>query len=71
VMRGNPARRSFSLLYLKQGRLIALDCVNNVKDYVQGKAHILSGAVLNPALLANESISLKDIASSKARAVLQ
>lgn len=64
VMRGNPARRSFSLLYLKQGRLIALDCVNNVKDYVQGKAHILSGAVLNPALLANESISLKDIASS-------
>lgn len=64
VMRGDPARRSFSILYLRGGRLIALDCVNSVKDYVQGRAHILSGAVLSPALLANDSIALKDIAST-------
>jgi 3-phenylpropionate/trans-cinnamate dioxygenase ferredoxin reductase subunit len=62
VMRGDPGSRSFSLLYLKQGRLIALDCVNSVKDYVQGRAHILSGAILNPHLLANDAIALKDIA---------
>jgi 3-phenylpropionate/trans-cinnamate dioxygenase ferredoxin reductase subunit len=62
VMRGDPARGSFSLLYLRQGRLIALDCVNSVKDYVQGRTLILSGALLNSALLANDSIALKDIA---------
>ncbi|MBK7284874.1 MAG: FAD-dependent oxidoreductase, partial [Sphingomonadales bacterium] len=27
VMRGDPATRSFSLVYLRQGRVIALDCV--------------------------------------------
>jgi len=37
VMRGDPATRSFSLVYLRQGRVIALDCVNAVKDYVQGR----------------------------------
>ncbi|WP_066777893.1 NAD(P)/FAD-dependent oxidoreductase, partial [Sphingomonas sp. CCH5-D11] len=36
VLRGDPAARSFSIIYLKAGRVIALDCVNAVKDYVQG-----------------------------------
>ncbi|NWP75133.1 NAD(P)/FAD-dependent oxidoreductase, partial [Escherichia coli] len=36
VVRGDPAARSFSLVYYRQGRVIALDCVNAVKDYVQG-----------------------------------
>ena len=36
VTRGDPAARSFSVIYLKQGRVIALDCVNAVRDYVQG-----------------------------------
>src|SRR3546814_9585669 len=35
ILRGDPATRSFSVLYLKGGRLIALDCVNAVKDYVR------------------------------------
>jgi 3-phenylpropionate/trans-cinnamate dioxygenase ferredoxin reductase subunit len=36
---GDPATRSFSVLYgSKQGRVIALDCVNATRDYVQGRA---------------------------------
>jgi len=37
VLRGSPADRSFSVVYLKGGKVIALDCVNMVKDYVQGR----------------------------------
>jgi 3-phenylpropionate/trans-cinnamate dioxygenase ferredoxin reductase subunit len=36
VIRGDIASRAFSVVYLKDSRVIALDCVNNVKDYVQG-----------------------------------
>ncbi len=61
ILRGAPESRSFSVLYLLGGRLIALDCVNMVKDYVQGKAHILSGAVLDQAQLADPSIPLKEV----------
>lgn len=61
ILRGDPAHRSFSVLYLRGGKLIALDCVNAVKDYVQGRAHILSGAVLSPAQLADPSVPLKEV----------
>jgi 3-phenylpropionate/trans-cinnamate dioxygenase ferredoxin reductase subunit len=47
VLRGDPKERSFSVIYLKGGKVIALDCVNAVKDYVQGRAHVLSGAALD------------------------
>lgn len=61
ILRGDPASRSFSVLYLLGGKLIAIDAVNAVKDYVQGKAHILSGAVLDQAQLADASKPLKEV----------
>lgn len=62
VIRGEPANRSFSLVYLKQGKVIALDCVNSVKDYVQGRALVVGGALIDPATLADASIPLKEMA---------
>ncbi len=59
VMRGDPAARAFSLVYLKGGRVIALDCVNSVKDYVQGKALVEGGVSVDPAALANTEMPLK------------
>jgi 3-phenylpropionate/trans-cinnamate dioxygenase ferredoxin reductase component len=44
VTRGALEKRSFSVLYLRQGRVIALDCVNAPRDYVQGRALVLQGA---------------------------
>lgn len=61
VLRGDPATRSFSLVYLKQGRVIALDCVNAVKDYVQGRQLILDRAHPDPARLADPAIPLKEV----------
>ena len=61
VLRGDPAARSFSVVYLKQGQVLALDCVNAVKDYVQGKKLVLEGAKPDVALLADATKALKDI----------
>ena len=59
VLRGDVAARSFSIIYLKAGRVIALDCVNAVKDYVQGKALVEGGLIVDPAVLADSEIPLK------------
>jgi 3-phenylpropionate/trans-cinnamate dioxygenase ferredoxin reductase subunit len=61
IIRGDPAARSFSVLYLKEGRLIALDCVNVVKDYVQGRGLIIDRVAADPASLGDSSIPLKTI----------
>ncbi|MFD1107010.1 oxidoreductase C-terminal domain-containing protein [Sphingobium olei] len=36
VVRGDPGKRAFSVVYLRQGRVIALDCVKRVKDNIYG-----------------------------------
>ena len=59
VTRGDPAARSFSVVYLKGGRVIALDCVNAVKDYVQGKGLIVAGTIASREQLADVSVPLK------------
>ncbi|GLT02859.1 pyridine nucleotide-disulfide oxidoreductase [Sphingobium jiangsuense] len=64
VLRGDPATRSFSLIYLREGRVIALDCVNAVKDYVQGKALVVDGARIDPARLADASVPLKELVAA-------
>ena len=63
VVRGNPAERSFSVIYLKQGHVIALDCVNAIKDYVQGKALVTGRLVLDKAALADTARPLKELAA--------
>jgi 3-phenylpropionate/trans-cinnamate dioxygenase ferredoxin reductase subunit len=62
VLRGSMADRSFSVVYLRQGRVIALDCVNATKDYVGGKKLILVGAAPDRAKLADPAQPLKDLA---------
>jgi 3-phenylpropionate/trans-cinnamate dioxygenase ferredoxin reductase component len=59
VLRGDPATRAFSLIYLKQGRVIALDCVNTARDYVQGKALVEHGVAVPAEALADVSVPLK------------
>ena len=62
VMRGDPATRSFSVVYLKGGRVIALDCVNMVKDYVQGRKLVEGRATPDLAMLADTAVPLKELA---------
>ncbi len=61
VLRGDPAERSFSVLYLKGGKLIACDAVNRIKDYVQARKLVEEGAVIAPEDLADASRPLKEL----------
>jgi 3-phenylpropionate/trans-cinnamate dioxygenase ferredoxin reductase subunit len=62
VVRGDPASRSFSVIYLKDGRVIALDCVNATKDFVQGRKLLLDRLSPDAAKLADTDTPLKDLA---------
>lgn len=64
VLRGDPDTRSFSIIYLKSGKVIALDCVNNVRDYSQGRRLVEVGAIVDPQNLADTSRVLKEWAAS-------
>lgn len=63
VLRGDPAQRSFSLIYLRAGKVIAIDCVNAVKDYVAGRALVERGIVATAAQLADTAIPLKTLSA--------
>ncbi|HEX9933267.1 MAG TPA: FAD-dependent oxidoreductase [Allosphingosinicella sp.] len=62
VTRGDPAAGSFSLVYLAQGRVIALDCVNAVRDYAQGRRLVETGARVAPSDLADAARPLRELA---------
>jgi 3-phenylpropionate/trans-cinnamate dioxygenase ferredoxin reductase component len=64
VLRGSPAERSFSVIYLKQDQVIALDCVNMTRDYVQGRKLVVDRARIDPARLADVTIPLKDLSQA-------
>jgi 3-phenylpropionate/trans-cinnamate dioxygenase ferredoxin reductase component len=61
VMRGDPATRSFSVVYLKGGRVVALDCVNMVRDYAQGRKLVEMRLEASPEQLADTSVPLKEL----------
>ena len=61
VVRGDPATRSFSVVYLRDGRVIALDCVNAVRDYSHGKALVLGAITADRAQLADAGTALKSL----------
>lgn len=69
VLRGDPRDRSFSLLYLKRGAVIAIDCINAAKDYAQGRSLVENCCRVEPALLADASIPLKQLACSNLAAL--
>ncbi len=59
VVRGGPATRSFSVIYLKEGRVIALDCVNMTRDYVQGRSLVTDRRLVDRVELADSTKPLK------------
>ena len=63
IVRGDPATRSFSVAYVRDGRILAFDCVNAVKDFVQGRALVQRGASVDSARLADAAIPLKLLAA--------
>jgi len=63
VVRGDPNGRKFSVVYLREGVVIALDCVNAVKDYVEGRALVEGKARIAADTLADTGVTLKSMAN--------
>jgi 3-phenylpropionate/trans-cinnamate dioxygenase ferredoxin reductase subunit len=63
LVRGDPASRKFSVIYRREGQVIALDCVNNVRDYVQGRLLIEGRSTVDAALLTDPERQLKNLAA--------
>ena len=60
VLRGDPAERSFSVVYLRGGQVVALDCVNKTRDYAQGRKLVEARAAIAPDVL-REAETLKEL----------
>jgi NADPH-dependent 2,4-dienoyl-CoA reductase/sulfur reductase-like enzyme len=64
VTRGDPARNKFMLLHLEGGRVVGATGVNEPRDLKFAQRLIESGAVVDPARLADPAFNLKGAASA-------
>ena len=67
VLRGDPASRKFSCVYLRDRRMIAIDSINSPKDFMQSKSLIARRALIRPEKLADASVELKIAGASESR----
>lgn len=65
LVRGSLADGKFSIVYLREGRVIAVDTVNNMKDYAQAKLIIADGRVFDKKSLNDISVSFKELLASE------
>ena len=61
IVRGDPDSRSFSIVYLREGRVAALDCVNMTRDYAQGRRLIEARSEPDRDALADPGVALKSL----------
>ena len=61
VLRGNPDENAFSVLYYKNGRLLAIDCVNRVSDFMAARRCLTNGQTIDPIAAADASVALKTL----------
>ncbi|TXS42820.1 NAD(P)/FAD-dependent oxidoreductase [Streptomyces sp. OR43] len=59
VWRGDPAEPSWTVCWLRDGRLVAVLAVGRPRDLAQGRKLVESGAELNPDRVADPSVPLK------------
>ncbi len=59
VVRGNPDEKSFSVFYLKDGAIIAMDAISRPKDFMMSKKLIAERVQPDKEALADENVELK------------
>ena len=64
LLRGQPDAQGFSAIYLREGRVVALDCINAPRDFMQGKALVERGLSPPRAQLADRTVPLKTLAGA-------
>jgi 3-phenylpropionate/trans-cinnamate dioxygenase ferredoxin reductase subunit len=61
LVRGEPASQSFSVIYLREQQVVAIDCINAAKDFVQGRLLVSAGSRPATTALTDKNIPLKDL----------
>lgn len=61
VVRGDLDTGQFSIVYFREGHVIAFDCVNAPRDYVQGGRLVKARAKLDPLKVSDASLALKEL----------
>ena len=59
ILRGDKKTKSFSCLYLKEGKIIAIDAINRPKDFIQSKVLIQEKRRIDREKVSNEDFELK------------
>ena len=62
VWRGKPAEKSFTIFYLKDGKLVACNTVNNGRDMRFARELIAKSRAIDPIRLADKTVKLQDLA---------
>lgn len=62
IVRGDPATGKFSVVYLREGRLAAVDTVGGLTDFRPAKKLIPASPLLDPRLVADPAVKLEDAA---------
>jgi 3-phenylpropionate/trans-cinnamate dioxygenase ferredoxin reductase subunit len=66
VVRGRPDDESFSVLYYRQNRLLAIDAVNRPADYVAVRKALAQGATIAPDRAGDAATPLKSLIGDSA-----
>jgi 3-phenylpropionate/trans-cinnamate dioxygenase ferredoxin reductase subunit len=61
VLRGDPASGSFAVYYFTGGELLAVDAINSMRDFMNGKKWLAERKRPDPDKLADASVDLKTI----------
>ncbi len=61
ILRGNPNDGAFSVFYLKEGILIAVDAINSGREYMMGRKWIADHVRPDPERIVDTTISVKEL----------
>ncbi len=61
IVRGDMEEEKFTVFYLKNKKIIAVDTINNLKEFFNGKKLIAMGAEIPLGVLENKDTNLKEL----------
>lgn len=61
IIRGDPNSRSFSICYLREGRLVAINAINRAKDFLQSKKAIAANISPDTTRLSDPETPIKEL----------
>ncbi len=61
VLRGDVSTRKFSVYYLRDGAVVAVNLINNMREFLPAKKLIAAHAKVDPSQLADTEVSVKTL----------